>query len=70
VELEHPAVDTVSGLVLTLLDRPAQVGDRVSFSGIELEVRGVQGRGVRECALRVGAEAIKARMTSSRPPVT
>lgn len=69
VELEHPAVDTVSGLVLTLLDRPAQVGDCVRFCGVELEVRGVEGRGVRECALRVGPEAVKSRMSSSRPPV-
>jgi CBS domain containing-hemolysin-like protein len=67
IELQHPDVDTVSGLVLTLLERPAEVGDRVSFCGLELQVRGVQGRGVRECALRVGPDAVKARATSSRP---
>jgi CBS domain containing-hemolysin-like protein len=68
IELEHSDVDTVSGLVLTLLDRPAEVGDRVSFGGLEFHVRGVQGRGVRECELRVGPDVVKAPATSTRPP--
>ncbi|HWO08998.1 MAG TPA: hemolysin family protein, partial [Polyangiaceae bacterium] len=59
IELEHPDVDTVSGLVLMLLDRPAQHNDRVSFRGVEFEVRSVQGRGVLECALRVGERVIE-----------
>jgi CBS domain containing-hemolysin-like protein len=68
IELEHPDVDTVSGLVLTLLDRPAQCNDRVSFRGVEFVVRSVQGRGVLECALRVGEGVIKRRPLTSRPP--
>lgn len=68
IELEHADVDTVSGLVLTLLERPAEVGDRIRYRGLELEVRAVQGRGVHDCALRVGPDAVKARTGSTRPP--
>lgn len=53
IALEHTEVDTVSGLFLMLLERPPEVGDRVQYRGLSLEVRDVQGRGVRECALWV-----------------
>jgi CBS domain containing-hemolysin-like protein len=49
--LEHPDVQTISGLVLTLLGRPASVGDVVTWNGVRIEVTGVSGRGVADTAL-------------------
>ena len=68
IELDHPDVDTVSGLVLALLDRPPVVGDRVSWQGVELHVLAVQDRGVVECALEVGPDAVAKKSGSSPPP--
>jgi CBS domain containing-hemolysin-like protein len=50
--LDHPDVDSVSGLVLALLGRPARVGDVVTFSGYRFEVTAVHGFGVAECAVQ------------------
>ena len=48
-ELEHEDVDTVSGLVLMLLDRPPEVGDTVSYDDVVFEVLATEGHGVAEC---------------------
>lgn len=49
VPLEHEEVDTVSGLVLALLERPARVGDIVTYGPVRFQITAVDGRGVREC---------------------
>jgi CBS domain containing-hemolysin-like protein len=54
-ELVHPETDTVSGLVLMLLGRPARVGDVVQFGPASIEVVEVAGRGVKSArVLRIG----------------
>jgi CBS domain containing-hemolysin-like protein len=47
--LEHEEVDTVSGLVLMLLDRPPLVGDAIVFDQVRFEVIAVAGHGVGAC---------------------
>ena len=50
-ELEHPEIDTVSGLILSELGRPAVFGDAIQWNGVRFEVSGVYGRGVRQATL-------------------
>lgn len=49
--LAHEEVDTISGLVLTLLDRPPVVGDLVIYAHIRCEVMAVEGHGVQMCRI-------------------
>lgn len=55
--LEHEEVDTISGLVLALLDRPPRLGDRVHYDGVDLEVTAVSGNGVSECRVELAPPA-------------
>jgi len=56
VTLSHDEVDSVSGLVLTLLGRPPRVGETVTYAGLVFEVTGIHGLGVGQCAVtRVSA---------------
>ena len=48
---EHPVVQTMSGLVLALLGRPAVVGDVVRWNNVRIDVTAVSGRGVQDTAL-------------------
>jgi len=50
LELTHEDVDSVSGLILTLLGRPPAVGDAVTYERLRLEVTAVKGHGVEEAA--------------------
>jgi magnesium and cobalt exporter, CNNM family len=54
LDLSLPAeeIDTVGGLVLGQLGRPAEVGDAVEVGGARLEVLALQGRGVARVRLR------------------
>lgn len=49
LELEHEDVDTVSGLVLSLLERPPVVGELVSWHGLSFKVTQLEGHGVERC---------------------
>jgi len=51
VVLEHPDVQSVSGLVLSELGRPAAVGDVVVWNGVRFEVRTVAGLGVGDAVI-------------------
>ena len=51
LDVEHEDVDSVSGLVLALLGRTAQVGDAVRYERLVFEVTAVKGHGVDECAV-------------------
>ncbi len=51
LELAHEDVDSVSGLVLTLLGRPPRVGDTVHYDRLQIDVTAVKGRGVDEAAV-------------------
>jgi CBS domain containing-hemolysin-like protein len=51
--IEHPDVDTVGGLVLALLGRPATVGESVMFAGLRIDVLRVEGHAIAECAVEL-----------------
>ncbi len=48
VELQHEDVDSVSGLVMAIVDRPPAVGDVVEYERFRFVVNSVSGHGARE----------------------
>jgi CBS domain containing-hemolysin-like protein len=68
--LEHEEVDTVSGLVLTLLGRPPIVGDSITYEGVTFEVTAVAGHGVAECIVTPPARAMDTGPTPEAPEAT
>jgi CBS domain containing-hemolysin-like protein len=55
LELEHQDVDSISGLILTVLGRPPRVGDVVRYDRLVFEVTRVTGHGVEEAAVSMAA---------------
>jgi CBS domain containing-hemolysin-like protein len=51
VPLEHADVQSVGGLVLAILGRPAAVGDVVAYQSVRVEVTSTTGLGVAEVAV-------------------
>ena len=49
--LEHPDVQSISGLVLAQLGRPAVVGDVVTWNNVRIEVTEVAGAGVADAVM-------------------
>jgi CBS domain containing-hemolysin-like protein len=52
-DFEHEEVDTVSGLVLALLERPPEIGDSVEYWDVRFAVNAVAGHGVDNCTIEV-----------------
>jgi CBS domain containing-hemolysin-like protein len=53
VVLEHEEVDSTSGLILSLLGRPPEVGDTVEYDDVRFEVTQIEGHGITEAAVGV-----------------
>ena len=53
LDIEHEEVDSVSGLVLTLLGRPPVIGDVVRYDRLQIEVTAVKGHGVEQVAVNL-----------------
>jgi CBS domain containing-hemolysin-like protein len=66
--LEHPEVQTISGLVLALLGRPASVGDVVTWNNVRIEVTAVASRGVADAALTYRTRPQSELAPAPRPP--
>lgn len=56
IELAHEEVESVSGLVLALLDRLPEVGDQIDYGRVRVEVISMSGRGVGEARVRLLAD--------------
>lgn len=55
-ELEYESIDSVSGLILALLQRPPKIKDKVVYNGLAFQVLSIKDRGVRKCLVTKIAE--------------
>ncbi|MEZ4768730.1 MAG: hemolysin family protein [Caldilineales bacterium] len=68
LEIDHPEVDTVGGLVMSELGRVAQPGDQATVAGITLEVEAVEGLAVQTVLVHLLAEPDPETTASPQPP--
>ncbi len=57
IDLEHPEVDSVGGLILHLLEREPVAGDSVGYEGLTFTVLSVEGHAVGECVVSSDGES-------------
>jgi CBS domain containing-hemolysin-like protein len=62
--LEYEQIDTVGGLVLALLNRPAVVGEAVRFGELIIKVTEVDGHRVVQCLVTVADQPDRATQPS------
>ncbi|MBK1717726.1 hemolysin family protein [Thiocystis violacea] len=67
-ELEHPEVDSVSGLILSELGRPPRIGDRIQWQALTLVVSALHGRGVSQAMVTLAPDARRAEDPASNAP--
>ena len=51
MDLEDGEIDTVGGLILNLLEAPAEEGNTVSYRGLEFKVTRTENGGVERCTV-------------------
>lgn len=51
LHLENENIDTVGGLVLARIGRPAKVGDTIKYRGLVITVTEIEGKGVARCRI-------------------
>ncbi len=51
MDLEDGEIDTVGGLILNLLEAPAEKGDTVGYRGLEFKVTRTENGGVERCTV-------------------
>jgi CBS domain containing-hemolysin-like protein len=57
IDLEHEDVDTVGGLIMTILGRIPLKGDTVEYKGLRFVVSAVEGHSVSRCKIYIMSEA-------------
>ncbi len=67
LELDREEVDTVGGLIMTLLGRVPEVGDVVTQDGVELTVQSVDGMAVQTALIQLPSQGDSLNEDADRP---